>query len=82
MGQTEKEIMEKLLAMAIEALEQSIAERKLIREYFINDLIYEAEIAQRRSDKYYGYAHGIYQALLEMKYTHKDMIRLRELLKQ
>lgn len=81
MGQHEVEIRKKLLNMAFEAIEQSILERDSIREYYIKDQMYEAEMAQRKSDKYYGYAQGIYQALVEMGYEHKDIDRLREMLK-
>lgn len=81
MGQREMETFEKLLTMAFEAIEQSIIECNSIREHYIKDQMYEAEMAQRRSDKYYGYAQGIYQALVEMGYKHKDIERLREMLK-
>lgn len=81
MGQREIEMLEKLLNMALEAAEQSHLERKLVREYYINDQMYEAEMAQRKADKYYGYAKGICQALVELNYKHKDIERLRELLK-
>jgi hypothetical protein len=73
--------MEKLVTMALEAAEQSRIERKLVREHYINDQMYEAELAQRKSDKYYGYAHGIYQALVEMNYKHEDLERFHEILK-
>lgn len=79
MGQRE---MEKLLSMAFEAIQQSIIERDSIREYYIQDKMYEAEMAQRRSDKYYGYAYGIYHALSEMGYKDNGMNELYELLKQ
>ncbi len=73
--------IKKLITMAFEAVEQSIIERNSIREYYINDQMYEAEIAQRRSDKYYGYAYGIYQALVEMGYKGEDIDKLCDLLK-
>lgn len=79
MGQRE---MEKLLSMAFEAIQQSIIERDSIREYYIQDKMYEAEMAQRRSDKYYGYAYGIYHALFDMGYKDNGMNELHELLKQ
>lgn len=78
MGQDE---MNRLLAMALEAVAQSRIECELVREHYINDQMYEAEMAQRKSDKCYGYAQGICQALVEMGYKHKDMERLREMLK-
>lgn len=78
MGQRE---MEKLLSMAFEAIEQSQIERNSIRGYYIKDQMYEAEMAQRRSDKYYGYAYGIYQALVEIGYKGEDLDKLSELLK-
>lgn len=80
MTQREKEILEKLLTMAFEAVEQSIIERDSIRGYYINDQMYEAEMAQRRSDKYYGYAYGIYQALVELGYKDNGLNELYELL--
>ncbi len=40
-----EQVMKKLITMAFEALEQSVIERDSIREYYINDQIYEAEIA-------------------------------------
>lgn len=81
MGQQEMEKMERLLIMAIEAAEQSQMERRSVREYFVNDQMYEAELAQRKSDKYYGYAQGICRALTELNYQHKDIEKLFELLK-
>lgn len=82
MTQREKEIFEKLLVTTFEALEQSVKERDSVREYYIQDKMYEAEMAQRRSDKYYGYAYGIYHALSEMGYKDNGMNELYELLKQ
>lgn len=73
--QREKEIFEKLLITAFEALEQSVKERDSIRGYYINDQMYKAEMAQR------GYAYGIYQALVEMNYKHEDLERFHEMLK-
>ncbi|MSS11738.1 hypothetical protein FYJ38_24335 [Clostridium sp. WB02_MRS01] len=73
--------MKKLITMAFEAIEQSVIERDSIRAYYIDDQMYEAEIAQRRSDKYYGYAYGIYQALVELGYKGEDLDKLSELLK-
>lgn len=82
MTQREKEIFEKLLITTFEALEQSVKERDSIREYYIQDKMYEAEMAQRKSDKYYGYAYGIYYALFEIGYKDNGMNELYELLKQ
>lgn len=81
MGQLEMKKMERLLTMAFESAEQSIIERDSIREHYINEQMYKAEMAQRKSDKYYGYAQGICQALVELDYKHKDIEKLRELLK-
>lgn len=81
MEQREIETLEKLLNMALEVAEQSIIERDSIREYYINDQMYEAEMAQRKSDKYYGYAQGICDALVEMGYRHEDMGKLHELIR-
>ena len=75
------ETLEKLLFMAHEALEQSYLERELVRIHYINIQMYEAEMAQHKSDKYYGYAQGICQTLIELDYKHEGIERLYELLK-
>ena len=73
-------ISENLLYEAIRLAEQSRKEFEIVRQYFKIDDMYRCERNQRKSDRHWGCAEGIFKALKELGFEHRDMKRLQELI--
>lgn len=80
MTKKEKEKCEKLMKMAIQKVydskERYADYEKLLKE---GNRV-SAECKLRLADNELGYAEGINQALAELGFAHKDMVKLSELL--
>lgn len=69
-----------LLYEAIKTAQLSREEFKLVRQCYKNGDMYECEKNQRKSDRHWGCAEGIFRALKTMGFEHKDMQKLHELI--
>jgi predicted oxidoreductase len=81
MTQHETSKCEKLLYEAIKIAEQSREEFEIIRQCFKNDDMYGCERNQRKSDRHWGHAEGVFYVLKELGFEHRDMKRLQKLIK-
>ncbi|SEU08556.1 hypothetical protein [Lacrimispora sphenoides] len=70
-----------LLYEAIRIAEQSREEFEIVKQCFKNDDMYGCERNQRKSDRHWGYAEGIFKALNELGFEHREMKRLQDLIK-
>ena len=79
---TEQEIIkcEELMNEAIEVAKQSRKEFDYIRQHYLDDDMYKCEMSQRRSDRLWGQAEGVYRALKQLGYEHDEMITLEKLI--
>ncbi|WP_313583183.1 hypothetical protein [Lacrimispora sp.] len=77
---TQREILrcEDLLYEAIRFTKQSREEFEFVKQCFKNDVMYGCERNQRKSDRHWGYAEGIFKAL---GFEHREMKRLQDLVK-
>ncbi|WP_143321648.1 hypothetical protein [Clostridium sp. HBUAS56010] len=79
---TEQEIMkcEELMKEAIGVARQARKEFDYIRQHYLSDDMYKCEMSQRRSDRHWGQAEGVYRALKRLGYEHDEMITLEKLI--
>jgi len=80
MTQQEIAICEHLLIDAIKTARKAHEEFIILRILFTEDNMYECELNQRKSDRHWGHAEGIFKALTELKFTHERLEELKKLI--
>jgi len=80
MTQQETLKCEELLCKAIVKAEQARNEFEAIRKYYITDNMYECEMYQRKSDRHWGRAEGMFKVLDDLGFKHDDMTKLNKLI--